>query len=59
MAAIDQGVTLRQDQPIFSLPDPKNMRLKARINESKVTLIHTGQRRITILDVPGLQRIAG
>jgi multidrug resistance efflux pump len=41
-APIDQGVTLRQDQPIFSLPDPKNMRLKARINESKVSLIHTG-----------------
>ncbi len=41
-APIDQGVTLRQDQPIFTLPDPKNMRLKARINESKVSLIHTG-----------------
>ena len=41
-APIDEGVTLRQDQPIFSLPDPKHMRVKARVNESKVTLIHTG-----------------
>jgi CRP-like cAMP-binding protein len=28
-------------------------------NWRKRGLIHTGQRRITILDVPGLQRIAG
>jgi len=40
---IDQGVTLRQDQPIFNLPDPKHMRVKARINESKVSMVHTGQ----------------
>jgi HlyD family secretion protein len=39
---IDQGVALRQDQPIFHLPDPKNMRLRARINESKLSMIHTG-----------------
>jgi len=40
---IDQGVTLRQDQPIFNLPDPKHMRVKAKINESKVSMVHTGQ----------------
>ena len=33
---IEQGVTVRQDQPIFQLPDPKNMRVKTRINETKV-----------------------
>jgi len=43
-APIDEGVTLRQNQPIFNLPDPKHMRVKARVNESKVTMIHTGQR---------------
>jgi len=42
-AQIDQGVTVRQDQPIFNLPDPKNMRVKARINESKFAMVHTGQ----------------
>ncbi len=47
---IAEGVTLRQDQPIFSLPDPKHMRVKARINESKVTMIHTGQRVIVKVD---------
>jgi len=40
---IDQGVTLRQDQPIFNLPDSKRMRVKAKINESKVSMIHAGQ----------------
>jgi len=39
---IDEGVALRQDQPIFHLPDPEHMRLRARINESKLSMIHTG-----------------
>jgi len=42
-AQIDQGVTVRQDQPIFNLPDPKHMRVKARINESKFAMVHTDQ----------------
>ena len=49
-APIAEGVTLRQDQPIFSLPDPKRMRVKARVNESKVTMIHTGQRVMVTVD---------
>lgn len=53
-APIDQGVTLRQDQPIFRLPDPLNMRVKARINESKVTMIHSGQAAQIVIDAyPG------
>jgi len=47
---IDQGVTVRQDQPIFNLPDPQNMRVKARINESKVAMIHTGQTVRIVVD---------
>jgi multidrug efflux pump subunit AcrA (membrane-fusion protein) len=49
-APIDEGVTLRQDQPIFNLPDPNRMRVKAKVNESKVTMIHTGQRAIVTVD---------
>jgi hypothetical protein len=49
-AQIDQGVTLRQDQPIVNLPDPKHMRVKARINESKVALVHTGQPVTVVVD---------
>ena len=47
---IDQGVTLRQDQPIFNLPDPNHMRVKAKINESKVSMIHTGQAASILID---------
>jgi multidrug resistance efflux pump len=49
-AQIDQGVTLRQDQPIFNLPDPQHMRVKARINESKVAMVQSGQPVIIIVD---------
>jgi multidrug resistance efflux pump len=48
--AIDQGVTLRQDQPIFNLPDPKHMRVKAKINESKVALVQPGQTVTIVVD---------
>jgi hypothetical protein len=50
MAQIDQGVTLRQDQPIFNLPDPQHMRVRARINESKYPLVRTGQPVIIVID---------
>jgi HlyD family secretion protein len=49
-APIDEGVTLRQDQPIFSLPDPLHMRVKARINESKVMMIHEGLPAQIVID---------
>jgi HlyD family secretion protein len=47
---IDQGVTVRETQPIFQLPDPKYMRVKARINETKVGHIKTGQRALIKVD---------
>lgn len=47
---IDQGVTLREKQPIFNLPDPKHMRVRAKINESKVALVHKGQPALLIVD---------
>jgi multidrug efflux pump subunit AcrA (membrane-fusion protein) len=40
---IQEGATVRQGQPIFYLPDPNQMQVKARINESKVALIKPGQ----------------
>jgi multidrug resistance efflux pump len=49
-APIDQGVTLRQDQPIFYLPDPKHMRVKAKINETKLTMIETGMPATIVID---------
>ncbi|WP_246196436.1 efflux RND transporter periplasmic adaptor subunit [Aquisphaera giovannonii] len=49
-AQIEQGVTVRQDQPIFELPDPKNMRVKTRINETKVAFVKVGQPAIIRID---------
>ena len=42
---IEQGATVRQDQPIFELPDPKHMRMAHRINETKVSHVRSGQQR--------------
>jgi multidrug resistance efflux pump len=47
---IAEGVTLRENQPIFNLPDPKHMRVKAKINESKVAMVDTGQPVIIHID---------
>jgi hypothetical protein len=47
---IDEGVTLREKQPIFNLPDPLHMRVRAKINESKVALVQTGQAANVFVD---------
>jgi multidrug resistance efflux pump len=47
---IDQGVTVREGQPIFQLPDPKSMRVKARINETKMGQLKSGQRALVKVD---------
>ncbi len=49
-APIAEGVTVRQDQPIINLPDPLHMRVKARINESKLSFIQTGQVARIVID---------
>jgi multidrug resistance efflux pump len=49
-AQIQEGATVRQDQPIFSIPDPSHMRVKARINESKVAFIQPGMPCIVQVD---------
>ncbi|MFO0954719.1 MAG: HlyD family efflux transporter periplasmic adaptor subunit, partial [Isosphaeraceae bacterium] len=49
-ARIDEGVTVREGQPIVEIPDPKNMRVRAKINESKISSIYTGQRAEVRID---------
>ncbi len=49
-AQIQEGVTVRQGQAIFHLPDPKNMLVKTRINESKVSMVRPGQRAEILID---------
>lgn len=47
---LQQGVTVRENQPIINLPDPKHMRVRAKINESKVAMIHAGQKAEILVD---------
>jgi len=49
-AQIDQGVTVREGQPIFQLPDPKSMQVKARINETKMGQLRSGQKALVKVD---------
>jgi hypothetical protein len=50
MVPIAEGVTVRQDQPIINLPDPLHMRVKARVNESKLAYVQTGQAARIVVD---------
>jgi len=56
---IMEGVTVRQDQPIFQLPDPNRMRIKARINETKVSQIKSGQKCVVTIDAYPDRRLHG
>ena len=47
---IAEGATVRQGQPIFYLPDPNHMQVKAKVNESKVALIKSGQPARVVID---------
>jgi HlyD family secretion protein len=58
-SAIEQGVTVRQDQPIFQLPDPKRLRVKARINETKVAMIQPGQNCEIVIDAFPERKLRG
>ncbi len=39
---VEAGATVREQQPLFRLPDGKNMQVKALVNESRVTLVRVG-----------------
>ncbi len=39
---VEQGATVRERQCIIKLPDPSKMQVKAKVNESRITLIAQG-----------------
>jgi len=41
---IQEGATVREGQNLFDLPDPRHMRVKVKINESKMASIREGQK---------------
>lgn len=47
---IEEGAMIRERQVIIKLPDLTNMRVKARINESRITQIQSGQPAMVRID---------
>lgn len=52
---VEAGATVRERQEIIKLPDPREMQIKCKINESRITLIREGMAaRIAVDAIPGL-----
>ncbi|GAC1345502.1 MAG: hypothetical protein NVSMB14_08780 [Isosphaeraceae bacterium] len=47
---IQDGTTVREGMPIFNVPDPTHMRVKATINETKMSFIKTGMKAMVHVD---------
>lgn len=47
---IEEGVNVREGQPIINLPDPDNMQVTTRVNDSKINAVRPGQRAEIRLD---------
>jgi multidrug efflux pump subunit AcrA (membrane-fusion protein) len=47
---IQEGATVRQGQAIFDLPDSKTMRVKVKVNESKMGSIRPGQKASILVE---------
>ncbi|MFO0907363.1 MAG: HlyD family efflux transporter periplasmic adaptor subunit [Isosphaeraceae bacterium] len=47
---VREGMTVREGQILIQLPDPGHMRVRARINESKVAQVEPGQRATISVD---------
>ena len=47
---IEEGVTVREGQAIIRLPDPDNMQVTTKVNDSKINSVHDGQEAIIRLD---------
>lgn len=56
---IEEGVTLREGQAIIRLPDPENMQVTTKVNDSKINSVKAGQKCIVRLDTAPEMPIAG
>lgn len=56
---IEEGVTVRDGQPIFYLPDPARMQVNAKVNDSKINKVKSGQRVEIRVDTNPETPIAG
>lgn len=56
---IEEGVLVRDGQPIIRMPDTTHMQVKANVSESKISLIQAGQSAIVRLDTDREIVVAG
>lgn len=56
---IEEGATIRDGQPIFYLPDPNDMQVNTKVNDSKINKVKAGQRVEVRVDTDPETPIAG
>ena len=47
---IEEGVSIREGQSIIQLPDPDNMQVSTKVNDSKINSVRAGQQAVIRLD---------
>jgi HlyD family secretion protein len=56
---VEAGVSVRENQVIIRLPDPQSMQIKAKISESRITLVHVGMPVTIRIDAFGDKTVPG
>lgn len=56
---VEPGVSVRENQVIVRLPDPQSMQIKAKISESRITLVHVGMPVTIRIDAFGDATVPG
>lgn len=56
---VEAGATVRENQVVLILPDPRNMQVKAKINESRINLVRVGMPVSIRIDAFGEASLAG
>jgi hypothetical protein len=56
---VEAGAPVRENQVVLILPDPRDMRVKARINESRINLVKVGMPVSIRIDAFGEQMLLG
>lgn len=56
---VEPGIAVRERQVIIRLPDPQSMQIKAKISESRITLVNVGMPVTIRIDAFGDQTVPG
>ncbi|MEO8494937.1 MAG: HlyD family efflux transporter periplasmic adaptor subunit, partial [Planctomycetota bacterium] len=56
---VEAGVSVRENQVIIRLPDPQSMQIKAKISESRITLVRVGMPVTIRIDAFGDKPVPG